>query len=161
MVEQTIRVENARIGFKNFSGAEGRFNPAGRRNFCVFFDPEMGEALYREGWNIKTLTPKEEGDDPVPYLQVSVSFDNIPPKIVQVTSRGKTTLDEETVGTLDWAQIQNVDLAIRPYNWSVNGKTGVKAYLKTMYVTLVEDEFESKYCDVPDSAFNAMPVDHA
>ena len=159
MVENNIRIEGARIGFRNFSGEEGRFNPKGRRNFCIFLEEDIAKDMEKEGWNIKWLQPREEGDEPQAYLQVKVVFGKIPPKIVLVTGRGKTRLDEDTVNILDWAEIQNVDLVIRPYNWEVNGNTGVSAYIKTMYVTLREDEFESKYYDVPDSAASAMMVE--
>lgn len=159
MVEDNIRIEGARIGFRNFSGEEGRFNPKGRRNFCVFLEEDIAKDMKKEGWNVKWLEPREEGDEPQAYLQVKVVFGKIPPKIVLVTGRGKTRLDEDTVNILDWAEIQNVDLIIRPYNWEVKGDTGVSAYIKTMYVTLREDEFESKYYDVPDSAASAMMVE--
>lgn len=156
MINKNLVIENAKIGFRNFSGKEGKFNPAGRRNFCVFLESDLGAGLENDGWNIRWLEPRDEGEERQAYLQVAVSYENIPPKIVLVTSHGKTQLDENSVNILDWAEIQNVDLIIRPYNWDVNGKSGVKAYVKSMYITLVEDEFESKYVDVPDSAINTM-----
>lgn len=156
MIKNNIVMENARIGFRNFSGKEGKFNPAGKRNFCVFIEKDLGSTLESDGWNVRWLQPKEDGDEPQAYLQVSVSYDNIPPKIVLITSKGKTVLDEETCGILDWVEIKSVDLIIRPYNWGVNGKTGVKAYIKSMYLTIMEDVFEQKYLDVPDSAMKAI-----
>lgn len=147
MVKDNIVIEDARIGFRNFSGKEGKFNPAGRRNFCVFLEPTLANVLVDDGWNVKFLKPREEDDEPQPYLQVAVSFDTIQPKIILISGKTKTPLDSSTVDTLDWAEIKNVDLIIRPYNWEVNGKTGVKAYVKSMYVTIEEDKFASKYAD--------------
>ena len=159
MVKNNIVIEGAKIGFRNFSGEAGKFNPAGRRNFCVFLEKELAKVLQEDGWNIRWLQPKDENDEPTPYLQVAVSYDNIPPKIVLVTKKRKTILDESKVNVLDWAEISNVDITIRPYNWEVSGKGGVKAYVKNMYITIVEDEFESKYYDVPDSAINTIDND--
>lgn len=156
MVNTNIRIENAKIRFRNFSGKEGRFNPAGRRNFCVFLDDDTANDLKDEGWNIKWLNPRTEDDEPQAYIQVAVSYANVPPKVWLVNSKQKTLLDEETISTLDWAELEEVDLVIRPYNYDVNGKSGVKAYLKTMYAKIVEDEFADKYEDVPDSAMSAI-----
>lgn len=151
MAENNITIENARLIFKNFSGEEGQFNAKGNRNFCVVLDERDGSILAEQGWNVRTRPPREEGDDPLLYLQVGVKFDPIPPKVVLITSRGKRQLDESTIDILDYAEIANVDLIIRPYNWNVSGREGVKAYLKSIYVTLQEDELEQKYSNVPDS----------
>ena len=140
-----IVIENARLIFKNFSGEESRFNRGGNRNFCVILDPAVAEDLMQDGWNIKYLRPREEDEEPTPYIQVAVAFGNIPPKVTMIAGKTKTPLDEDSIGTLDYAEIANVDLIIRPYNWEVNGKTGVKAYLKTMYVTIEQDIFAGKY----------------
>jgi len=143
-----IIIENARIIFRNFSGKETKYNREGIRNFCVIIDdPEQADMFVQDGWNVKTLTPRDENEEIKYYIQVAVSFMNQPPKVYLIARKKKTVLDEDSINVLDFADIANVDLTIRPYYWEVNDKSGIKAYLKTMYVTIEEDDFAEKYYD--------------
>lgn len=156
----TLVIEDARILFRNFKGEEGQFNAPGDRNFCLLLEPELAEEMAADGWNIKMLKPREEGDPPLPYIQVSVKYVGRggkrlrPPKMVLISSRGRTELDEDLVEMLDYADIKTVDLIIRPHRWDVNGKSGIKAYVKSLFATINEDELELKYADIQDVRFD-------
>jgi hypothetical protein len=143
--DKTVLIEDARLIFLNFAGKETQYNRAGSRNFCVVLPKEDAEQLALDGWNVRMLAVKEEGDEEVYYLPVEVSFKNRPPRVVMLTSRARTNLDEDGVEVLDYADIEKADLIVNPYEWSANGKHGIKAYLKSLFVTIAEDALERKY----------------
>lgn len=153
---QNLNIENARIGYKNFSGKEGKYNAAGNRTFSVFIDdPDAAQQLISDGWNLKVRNKKdvEVGEEPKYHIPVSVKYgsDYYKPRIFQISSAGKVLLTEDTVGLLDYSIFENVDLSLRPYEWEVNGTSGIKAYVDEMYVTIQEGVFASKYSDIPSN----------
>ena len=156
-VTGNITIENAHIlpgNFRNFAGNPDRFNPnGGVRSFCVSLDagdvrydgrPLDINDLIDDGWNVKFLQSRDENDPPSPFIRVRIKYGYRPPKIVQITGRGKVELDEESINHLDWADIDTADVIINPYNYDT-GK--VTAYLQTLYVTIAEDTFAHKYYD--------------
>lgn len=157
--DNTVMLEGVQIIFRNFTGAEKQFNKAGDRNFVVLLEDDVAEAMEKDGWNIKRLRPREDDEEQnfKAYLSVTVGYKGRPPRVVMVTSRGRTTLDESMVEMLDWADILFSDIIIRPYDWTVNGNSGRKAYLKSAFVTIDEDALELKYADIPEIEFNSGP----
>lgn len=146
----TFQVDDAQllpVPFRNFSGKKTMYNNAGARNFCIVLDPEFAAMLANDGWAPKLLEPREEGDEAVPYIKITVKFGDYPPRITLISSAGKTLLDEETVEVLDYAYVERVDLICRAYDWGPmsDGKSGRSAYLQTMFVTIEEDALERKY----------------
>ena len=141
-----IRIDNAKIAFKNFSGEERKFNPAGNRNFAVFLPDDIARQMEGDGWNVRWLNARPD-EDPQAMISVKMNFGNYPPNINLVSDGKMTRLDENTVSVLDFAELEQVDLILRGYTWNVSGKSGVKAYLKTGYFVLVVNELDKKYAN--------------
>lgn len=149
MERNNLMVEDAEIGFRNFAGVVGPYNKTGEKSFVIFLEPQDAEDLETKGWNIKW--PKERDDIPPeedtrkPYFNVKVEFGEYPPKCVLIANDVVTQLDELGVAQLDTAEIEKVDVIINPYHWTVNGKSGIKAYLNSIYVTIVTNDFIERY----------------
>ena len=151
-------LEDVKVIFKNFKGEERKFNRAGARNFYAVLSVKQAEKLEDEGWSIRWLEPRNDGDERRPIIKISINYNNTnrKPKVIMVTGKGKTAvkteLDEEAIEALDSAEIDTADIVARPYEWNVRESSGVSAYLSTGYFNVIEDEFYKKYYDeeVPD-----------
>ena len=141
-----LQIDDARIIFRNFSGAPSKFNREGDRNFAVIIpEQEIADALIAEGWNVKIKPPREDGDTPFMYLPVKIKFNDRGPRVYLKSGSNMIRLDEESVSCLDNVDIIRVDLDIRPYDWKVNGMEGRTAYLQSIQVTQEVDHFYDQY----------------
>ena len=154
-----IQIEDARIGYKNFAGNPTKFNARGGvRSFSLFLDPEVAEVLSQYGFYVRAKPPREghEDDGVLLTLPVNVGYKETTedkgrdPVIVMISSRGRTTLTKDTVGMLDWAMLDHIDLIINPYRGHrPDGTPSMTAWLDKMYVTIREDDLDLKYSSVP------------
>jgi len=151
----SVTIQDARIIFRNFGGREDQYNDNGERSFAVVLSEEDANALYADGWNVKRTNPRDDEEVGIPYLKVAVSYKVMTPMIFMITSRGRTALKEDLVGMLDNVEISMADMIINPYRWEIgkgaSAKSGTKAYLEALYVTIIEDELMAKYADIPDA----------
>lgn len=147
-----LAIDNARIIFKNFTGKDDNFGREGDRSFSIVIeDDALAEQLANDGWNVKPLTPRDPDEKVNHFIKVKISFKVRPPKIWLLTNHKRTLLDEDTIATLQYARIENADVVVSPWRWEVNGKTGIAAYLETLYVKIEDDPFADKYADYESS----------
>ena len=149
---------NKDILFPNFKGVpDPPYNSRGDQIFNIRLDPERAEDLDQKGWHVKTWVSSDE--DTVYFLPVRINFDGPrPPKCYQmggellsdgsVNIKNKTKLDKEMVKEWQETEFYNLDIIVSPSLWEMNGKTGIKAYAKAMYATVVLDPLQIKYANV-------------
>jgi len=158
--EKIVWLENVKImggSYKNFTGRKNEYNPLGYRSFCLIIDdPAFADQLRNDGWNVKIRAPKDEGELPVQYLQVRLSFTDDEsntsgnvfkdPTVRRVCNGTIVDLDRNTTAQLDDDEILYVDVRLRPSYWNVraNGRTGYTGYVKELYAN-VEESLGSKY----------------
>lgn len=147
----SITIEDARIVLRNFGGREDQYNDSGERSFGVVLSEEDAQRLLADGWNVKRFQPRDDEEIGLPFLKVAVSYKVMTPLVFMITSRGRTMLKEDMVGLLDNVEIKTADMIINPSHWNVGSKSGIKAYLEALYITIIEDPLMAKYADVPDA----------
>lgn len=155
-VNYMVDVEDAEIWMRT-RNLRGEANKFGSRtmNFDIWLDdcPEVDDMI-RDGWGVKEYVPKSDEYEPRKHINIVCSFRDKDgnalrrqPKIIMITNGKQTELNEETCNMFDDVEIVHADLTFRPYNWDVNGKQGVKAYLDTIYFEIEEGGFAAKYAE--------------
>lgn len=144
-----LRLNGVKLVYKNFEGREGDYNREGDRSFSVVLEPDMAEQLAAEGWNVKWPKPRENPQDGEeeykPTLQVSFTFEKFPPKIVLKNGDVLTPLTPIDMNMLDHSKIEEADLVIAASHYNVLGRSGIKAYLRALGVTMDNQSYNSKY----------------
>ena len=156
----TLNIPDAELIFRNFAGKPTKFNKAGgSRSFGVILDQKDADLLVQQGWNIRQLQPRNNGDEPRYLLTIAVSYDNYPPKIAKKSELSKKVvyLNEDEIDCLDYDDIVHADIVVSPYHWEVNGNKGTKAYLKSLYVTIAEDPFAASFESADGIADEDLP----
>lgn len=147
-----VTVEGTRLVFRNFAGEKGKFNKNGTREFSAVLPKELALQMLEDGWNVKQFKAREDDiEEPEFYVSIKIGEGGQPPKLVLINSRGRVDIPVDESDILDWVTIEKADLIINPYNWSVDGNSGIAAYIRSLYITVDEDELERKYADVPEA----------
>jgi hypothetical protein len=153
---ETITFRSAQIIFRNFTGKPGPYNEEGERSFAILLDEELAQDLANRGMNIKPLKRREEDDDQMYYLPVTVSYRRRGPRIYMVTGDGdtmplrKTLLPEDMVEMMDNLELSEAHMVIAVSNYEVRGTKGKKAYLQSFFGHVLMDELEQEYATVED-----------
>lgn len=143
-----LQMDDVKLIFRNFEGRGSAFNREGDRNFAIaIFDEDLAKRLIDEGWNVKIKAPRDGDDTPRMHLAVKVKFNDRGPNVYLTSGSNKRKLDEEGIACLDYIDIIEANVDIRPYDWEVNGKTGRTAYLQTLEVIQDTDRFAEKYAE--------------
>lgn len=151
--------ENAKIrwGFSNFAGAKRLYNEEGDHNFTIDLTQTEAEKLITDGWNVRQRPAREEGEPDEYTLKVSISDKFDMPAIYFI--RGGRKFPVEYMAELNNIRpnmVSSIDFIAEPGKPWEDEKASIEAgypimkrtaYLKEMYVNMVESQLGSKYSD--------------
>lgn len=155
-------LQGHQIKFRNFAGRPTKFDKqGGKKSFALILTPEEADALAADGWNVSVPVPKDESYPIIPILNVKVNCTSqFPPEVWLITDTHKTRLDLENLSSLDYAEIEYVDITFSPHEFQrqSDGAILANAYLSKLYVKIVEDELAKKYDNLVETG-NEIPFE--
>lgn len=158
-----ITLEDAKFwGRPNFSGELDRFNNTDRQ-FTILIPNELADQLRSLGWNVKTKIPTQEElkndpeTGPISSLKVKLNFkfsDTHPgdveyekgPDVFIKQGDQIEKLTSKTVGILDRARVENIDMELRAWEYDPEEAPGQhSARLVQLVAVLRPNILEEKY----------------
>lgn len=127
--------------FRNFSGIESQWNEAGNRVTGVIVPPDRVDEFVNDGWNVKIYKPSYDPQaEPTYYVNAKIRYDNFPPRIYIKTpySDPLKIEEEKDLNQIDRSEIAYVDVEL-------NLSRRNAAYVKTMFINTIVDDFYEKY----------------
>ena len=130
-MSRTITIKDARLIYKNFSGAPDAFNRNGvQPNFSVII-PEEDVGYFRDDLmlNVKERVTKE--GDVFHYLRIKVGKY----ACIYLGDDGTnlSLLEPDEYPMLDGIRLSKCDLSISPSSYTSGGKSGTTVYLSEMF----------------------------
>lgn len=152
----SVEVVGCRLIFKNFAGRKDKFNEEGRRHVSIVLSEQQADELAEQGYNVKSRPPRQEGDDTLYHLKLNVKFDTAgrPPRVVMVTKKKQTRLDEDIVDLLDDLYIERANVRFRAWEYEPGKRS---AYLQTLFAVVQEDTLGAEFEDIPMDGGHAEP----
>lgn len=151
-----VTIENTKFKYRtNFAGRQYAFK-RGEKPQCIaedggkrtaniaIFDPVLASDLAEEGWSVQW----DQNDNA--YIQVEAGYKYQPPKIgIRVSGKKKVTwLEEDDIADIDFDEVESVDVCLRGRWWFDDlrqNRWRLKAWIKTMVVTIEADDIQYKY----------------
>lgn len=152
-MSKALFFEDVRIlsgGFRNFSRRKDRFGND-KMNFNFEVDSDTAKKLRKDGFNVREISGREDGDDSTQFIKVNVNFDSQygGPEVEMITKNsagrnvGKVKLDKDTIAALDDAIIISADIWVNPYKSEPAKYSSL--YLERMEVFVEESVMDAKY----------------
>jgi len=158
-VQDVFEFPHCRLMYRNFEGRPTRVNPNGGKRACSIRLDEEAALILRDqfGLYVKQNEVRSEGEQPDWHMPIEARYDPKfavrDPKIVLITTATngrpvQTLLTEATIGIIDHSDITDCNVTVRVRNWNVMDKSGCKAYLRAMDITVYQDAVEQRIANM-------------
>lgn len=149
-----FKISSPEIFMINFAGRKSDANPQGHRQFAMKIpSQELADKMAEEGWSVWYTKESEKYGEPNPCITVEMRWHyeddlkHLSPKIYRCTRKNPegVLLTEDIVGDLEDDDIEDIVLWINPRRWTVNGKSGIKAYVHSMWLKVEDSNPSAKF----------------
>lgn len=159
MPRKLLKVESPELFRFNFAGVPTNNNKQGHRQFdWKIPTEEMAQALKEDGWSVWYTNESEKYGPSRACITCEMRFhhekelEHLNPRIYKCTRKHPDgiLLPEDLVGDLDNDEIVDTVLWISPKYWEVNGKSGIKAYVHSLWVKIEDTDPARKFWGYPE-----------